>query len=203
MKYRLDFSEKFSLYSPPATGYGGQPPTPFYAWQPSTWPAPPATVDEEFVIALKRIFEESILGEIDKVIADAHGNLEHRGHVVVIALMCALDAISSYGYGAQSGRQIPDFVRAHFPTDYHRHANEIRELYRNAVVHSWNLFKVSLYPGHEGITRSNGVLSLGILNFHSALIQATEDFLENLFSSKTLQENSLARYTDLRGTAVP
>src|ERR1700732_4450900 len=89
----------------------------FLAWQPSTWPPAPQTWNAGLIATVQKIFEESMLNEIENVIADAGKNLEHRGHVVAIALLCALDAISSYGYGAKSGKQIPDFVQAHFPTN--------------------------------------------------------------------------------------
>ena len=102
MKYKLDFSPKVDVSAPSVSGalVGAQPA--FVAWQPSTWPVAPASVNEDFICTLKRIFEESILGEISNVIDDAltaNGDLQHRGHVVAISLMCALDAISSYGYG--------------------------------------------------------------------------------------------------------
>jgi hypothetical protein len=41
--------------------------------------------------AVKKIFEESILGEIANVVSDAtkcNGYLQYRGHVVAISLMC-------------------------------------------------------------------------------------------------------------------
>jgi hypothetical protein len=63
-----------------------------------------------------------MLNEIDNVIADAGGDLQHRGHVVAIALLCALDASSSYGYGRKNGKQILPFVRTHFPGDNRPHA---------------------------------------------------------------------------------
>jgi hypothetical protein len=103
MKYKLDFSPKVSTASPPITGayVSGTSPLLFAAWQPSTWPAASASSPDEFVEVLKRIFEESILGEVRNVIEDitkSNGTLAFRGHVVAIAMMCALDAISAYGY---------------------------------------------------------------------------------------------------------
>ena len=101
----------------------------------------PASVDEKFIYTLKRIFEETILGEIGNVIAyvqHRYPDLEHRGHVIGIALMCALDAIASYGYRKHS---VADFIRIHFSADYHPHADQIYELYRCSLVHSWNLFE--------------------------------------------------------------
>ncbi len=206
MKYRLDLSETLDVSSPPASGYAGPLPTPFYAWQPSTWPAAPRKVDQTFIETLKRIFEESILAEIKNVIDDAekrNGNLEHRGHVVAIGLLCALDAISSYGYGAKSGKQIPDFVRTHFPGEYRQHAESLLRLYRHAMVHSWNLFKASIYPGRETIKRDGDSISFGLLHLFDALVQATEHFLNMLESDRLLRKRTLRRYRKLRESAEP
>jgi hypothetical protein len=194
-----------AFISTPASGFATVPAAPmFYAWQPSTWPNVPTTVDDAFIENLKRIFEDSILGEISNVISDAkksNGDLQHRGHVVAISLMCAVDAISSYGYGAQSGKQIPDFMRAHFPAKYHLHADSILFLYRHAMVHSWNLFAVSISPGDEPIAECGGVISFGLLNFFDALTVATENFLEKLLVDVTLQKNTLERYNALKKSA--
>jgi len=208
MKYTLDFSPKVDVSAPAVSGalVGAQPQPAFVAWQPSTWPMATASVNEDFICTLKRIFEESILGEISNVIDDAlavHGDLQHRGHVVAISLMCALDAISSYGYGRKSGKQIPPFILAHFPSEYHPHANEIRDVYRNTLVHSWNLFEAAIYPDKTAVKSENGTIGFGLLNFFQALVQGTENFLEELAHNGTLQKNSLQRYRQLRGTAKP
>ncbi len=218
MKYKLNLPAKADVSAPSITGALIAPsgatsgvvlasPAPeFRAWQPSTWPPAPAAVDEDFINTLKRIFEESILGEINNVIEDAKGRtggLEHRGHVVAIACLCALDAISSYGYGALCGKQIPDFMRAHFPREYHQHADAILVLYRHAMIHSWNLFEVSITPGSEGIREDRGTISFGLLNLYEALVLATEDFLDNVLNNKMLRENALARYAELRNSAKP
>src|SRR6266851_10155796 len=132
MKYKLDFSPKVNVSSPPVTGavVSASLQPVFVAWQPSTWPAVPSAVDEKFIYTLKRIFEDSILGEISNVIADvrkSNGDLQHRGHVIAISLMCALDAIASYGY---RGHYFADLIRAHFPPEYHPHADQIYLVYR-------------------------------------------------------------------------
>ncbi len=157
MKYKLDLSPKLDLSSPPVSGapVGARTaPSPFIAWQPSTWPSAPSVVDERFILALKRIFEDSILSEIANVISDAekcNGDLQHRGHVVAISLMCALDAISSYGYRGRRGEHIRKFISRHFPPPYQPFGIDIYKLYRNSLVHSWNLFKATIYPGREPI----------------------------------------------------
>jgi hypothetical protein len=206
MIYKLDLSPLSPLASPPVSGFGSLAEiVQFVPWQPSAWPDAPSD-GHDFALVLKRIFEISMLLEINNVIADAtarQGNLEHRGHVVVISLLCALDAISSYGYGAKSGRQIPDFMRAHFPDQYRPFAESVLQAYRHAAVHSWNLFEVAITPGNESISGDGGVISFGILNFFEALKHATENFLEQLALDANLQTKSRDRYNALRLTAKP
>jgi hypothetical protein len=208
MKYKLDLSAKLDVSAPSITGalVGTPAPPQFIAWQPSTWPATPNAVDEEFIYGLKRIFEDSILGEIANVISDAqklNGDVQHRGHVVAIALMCALDAISAYGYRGKRGRHIRDFVANHFPADYQQHAAEIYGFDRCSLVHSWNLFEASLYPDREPIRMDGGTLSFGILHFFDALTSAAGDFLERLAVDADLQRNALERYDELLKSAKP
>jgi len=183
------------------------PPTPaFLPWQPSTWPSAPAKVDADFTANLRKIFDGSILGEIRNVIEDikkSNGDLQHRGHVVAIALMCALDALSSYGYRGKHGEHIAKFVRNHFPSDYQPHADDIYKMYRNSLVHSWNLFEATMLPANEGIQKTNNTLSFGLLNFFRALQAGVEDFLKKLEIDAHLQTNVLNRYKKLRKTAKP
>jgi hypothetical protein len=178
---------------------GGAPA--FYAWQPSTWPAAPATWDPALIVTIRRIFEESMLNEIGNVIADAGGDLQHRGHVVAIGLLCALDAISSYGYGRKNGKQIPPFIRAHFPGDYRPHAKRLLKLYRHAMVHSWNLFAAAILPGFDPVTNDGVVLCFGLLNLRDALSKGVEDYLAKLATSRTLQTATLTRYRQLRNSS--
>jgi hypothetical protein len=205
MKYKLDFSPKASTASPPITGayVSGTSPLLFAAWQPSTWPAASASSPDEFVEVLKRIFEESILGEVRNVVEDitkSNGTLAFRGHVVAIAMMCALDAISAYGYrGKKNGK----FIAAHFPHEYRPYADQIYEVFRLSLVHSWNLFEASIYADNSTIRLEGGTLALGLLNFFDALVGGTEDFLNRLPAGGDLLANSINRYEELRATAKP
>lgn len=205
MKYQLDFSPKASTVSPPVTGayMSGTGPQLFAAWQPSTWPAAPASSPSEFIEVLKRIFEESILGEVRNVIEDitkSNGTLAFRGHVVAIAMMCALDAISSYGYrGKKNGK----FIASHFPDEYHPYADQIYEVFRLSLVHSWNLFEASIYADNSPIRLEGGTLAFGLLNFFDALVAGTEDFLNCLPAGGDLLTNAISRYEELRATAKP
>jgi hypothetical protein len=204
--YKLDLKPLPALAAPAASGSGSlADAAQFVPWQPSAWPDAPRE-SQEFALVLKRIFEKSMLMEINNVIEDAtkrSGSLEHRGHVVAVSLLCALDAISSYGYGSRSGRQIPPFIRTHFPAEYHRFANAILELYRHALVHSWNLFKVAITPGNATISAKKGVISFGLLNFFDALKLATENFLRQVSRDAKLESMARSRYNALKRSAKP
>lgn len=144
-----------------------------------------------------------MLGEISNVIHDitkSNGDLQQRGHVVAIALMCALDAIASYGY---RGKHISKFVKNHFPDDYKPYANDIYKLYRNSLIHSWNLFEATMWPGNERIRKTRRTLEFGLLNFLDALQQGVTHFLVQLQTDAKLQTNTLNRYRKLKNTAKP
>jgi hypothetical protein len=205
--YKLDLTPLPPLASPSVTGASTSVVdiVQFVPWQPSSWPEAPSN-DEAFTMVLKRIFELSMLMEINNVIEDAdsrNGGLENRGHVILISMLCALDAISSYGYGAGSGKQIPEFVLAHFPGEYKPFSQELLYLYRHATVHSWNLFEVAIRPDDTPISSNGGIISFGLRHFLDALKQATEHFLQQLARDKRLQTKARTRYNALRNTAKP
>lgn len=209
MKYRRSIQPSVSV--PSLTGAQVDIPTVqqvLIPWQPSTWPRLPNVVDASFIAKLDRVFRESMLDEIGQVIEDArtcNGDLQHRGHVVAIALMCALDAIAAYGYrgkdGWKQGQHIENFVKNHFPKAYRPYAQNICVLYRNCLIHSWNLFEASI-PGSQ-VIRMRGSLCFGLLNFFSALRHATRDYLRKLRTDAGLQTKTLERYQLLRQTARP
>jgi hypothetical protein len=118
-------------------------------------------------------------------------------------MLCALDAISSYGYGRRNGRQIPPFIRAHFPGQYSPFADDMLKIYRHAMIHSWNLFEAAITPGNEGIVAHGNAVSFGLLNFFEAFMHATENFLEQLAGDATLQKMARKRYDSLRKEAKP
>jgi hypothetical protein len=205
MKYKLDLSPKLDVTAPSVSGavVGGQQARRLIAWQPSTWPAAPAMVDERFITTLKHIFQDSVLGEVQNVIDDAHkahGSLNHRGYVVALAMLCALDTVASYGY---RNHHVADFIKAHFRPDYQQFADDIYVLHRNSLVHSWHLFAATIYPDKTKIKSEGGVIAFGLLDFFDVLVQATQDFLNRLAGAGTLQRNTLARYARLQGTAKP
>lgn len=186
-----------------ADGVSPQPAGSLIPWQPSTWPEAPPSFDGEFLKGLRRIFKETMLDELRNVIEDvvkSHGSLEHRGHVIAIPLLCAVDAIASYGY---RGTRYQAFVANHFPPEYRPFAGDLYQLYRNSFVHSWNLFEVAILPGHEPIQKYDGSISFGLLHFWSALEKAVEDFFDQLATQQSLQTRALARYRKLRASARP
>ncbi len=190
----------------------------FISWQPTKWPKPPDSFNNDFFNTIEEIFNETIIAEIENVLNDIKNcsseGLEHRGHVIAIALLCAIDTISSYAYGRsviekcsscgrgdRVGPRYKLFIEKHFPSDYRSHANEIYKLYRNSVVHSWNLFGATMLPDNESLESNNGVLSFGLLNLFDAIKIAVKDFLDELKVDKILQKATLKRYKELKGKA--
>ena len=123
----------------------------FAPWLPSTWPEAPAWNDGvEHAVSL--ILRDTLVGEIGNVIQDAmscHGDLTFRGHVVAMAMSCAIDALSSYAYrsagvaacpscerGDRVGPRYERFIDRHFLPEYRGHAHAIYASYRNSSVHS-------------------------------------------------------------------
>lgn len=196
-------------------GVGG-----FIPWQPSTWPEPPAEWNEDFGKQFRWIVESTVVSEVENVIGDvlrSNGSVVHRGHVLLIALLCAIDSLSSYAYGGslaihvcpaclrrdRVGPRFERFVSDFFPPAYAPYAHDLYVAYRNASVHSWHLFQVALLPGEEEIGNEGGSLSFGLLNLAGALRYAVDGFLEELDEDADLQRSVLARYRQLRTSAVP
>lgn len=184
------------------------PPPNFAAWQPSTWPPPPAKWDDEFGRLLKAIFSETILDEISNVVEDAkkvNGSLVHRGYVVAIGLLCAIDAIASYAYPGKVGRRYRRFIKEHFPVDYRPNASALYDLYRNSLVHSWHLFQAAMYPGTEPIKKDKEGVSFGLLNLFAALKSGVDvdDLFARLQNEPKLQTSVLRRYSELKKSAKP
>ena len=179
----------------------------FIPWQPSTWPPAPSSFDSSFHDVLGAIFRTSMVGELRNVVRDIqHANpgtapFAQRGHVVAVACMCALDAVSLYGY---KNRNVKKFIRNHFPDDYRPHASRIYPDYRHNLVHAWNLFgTAALLPGNEAISVQNGSVSFGLLNFVDAFESGVEDFLSKLKTEPELQNRALYRYRELMGEIKP
>lgn len=187
----------------------------FYAWQPSTWPVPPSSYNADFAKALKTIFHDSLLVEIENVINDAP-TLEHRGHVVSLSILCAIDTISSYAFRDlrkdicktckrtdRVGPRYKKYIREFFPQEYQQFADKLYNLYRNSITHSWNLFEAAMLPGSEPIREVNGSIILGLLHFFAAFKTSVDNFLERLSGDHALQVAALNRYRELKRTARP
>jgi hypothetical protein len=178
----------------------------FISWQPSTWPDVSNADAQDVIPVLRVIVRETVVDEIANVISDAitvNGDLQHRGHVVALALMCALDAVAAYGYRGGHGPQIVSFVGTHFPPQYRAYGQEIYELYRCALVHEWNLFKVAISPGEEPFRIIDGTLSIGLITLFNALCHGVEAFFTQLATDDRLLGNAGRHYNKLRLSATP
>ncbi|MBI5679241.1 MAG: hypothetical protein HZC52_12310 [Planctomycetes bacterium] len=185
----------------------------FYPWQPSTWPAPPLEYNQEFGSMLRKIFHESLLFEIENVINDAP-TMEHRGHVVALSILCAIDAVSSYAFQRSNsvrcltcgrtdkvGPRYKKYIQEFFPKEYQKFSDRIYHLYRNSITHSWNLFEATMLPGDQPIVELNGTIVLGLRHFFSAFKESVNTFLVKLAEDSTIQASALKRYSDLKRTA--
>ena len=185
----------------------------FYAWQPSTWPDPPMSYNKEFGNILWTIFHDSLLVEIENVIKDAP-TLEHRGHVVALSILCAIDAVSSYAFQRSNsdrcltcgrtdrvGPRYKKYIQEFFPKEYQKFSDSIYHLYRNSITHSWNLFEATMLPGDQPIAELNGTIVLGLRHFFSAFKESVNTFLVKLAEDSTIQASALKRYSNLKRTA--
>lgn len=166
------YPEDGNLAVPSITGGQVSGQAAFIPWQPGTWPRAPQQFNSDFHATLSQIFYGSMVDELRNVIRDIQAAnpggapLAHRGHVVAVACMCALDAVSLYGY---KNKNVKKFIREHFPDDYKPYASRIYPGYRHNLVHAWNLFgSAALLPGNEPISEQAGQVSFGILNFVDA-----------------------------------
>ncbi len=158
-----------------------------------------------------------MIDEIGNVISDilkSNGNLEHRGHAIAIPMLCAIDSLSSYAYNVSAeecptchrsdriGPKFKQFIQTYFPDEYKPHFNEIYTLYRNGLVHEWNLVRVSMLPDNSRIIKNGENLSFGLLNFFNALKSAADNFVLDLATKTELQTNVMARYRKLKLKAI-
>lgn len=189
----------------------------FVSWQPSSWPEINNDLSS-FWKDLEKIFNETILSEIENVISDAkivNNGLSHRGHIVALALFCAIDTLSSYAYQNEKvimclackrkdniGPRYQKYIEEFFPNSYKSYASNLYKFYRNDLVHSWNLFEASILPGNESITKiHDNYLSFGLLNFFNALKESVKNFGDKFKTDEKLQKNSKKRYQQLRLSA--
>lgn len=222
MKYRCRSTASISTTNVAASGANVSllsAGTDFLPWQPSTWPPAPSAFQEDFQRVIERIVGETIIEEIGNVVDDickSNGDLRHRGHVVAIAMLCAVDTLSSYAFdnldaemcqsckrGDKVGPRYERFVETFFPDEYRALGESVYSLYRNAMVHSWNLFQVTIYPDGEVPRRNREGISFGLLNFFKALQSAASAFLKDLSRDANLQASTLKRYRSLKESAQP
>ncbi len=190
-------------------------PEKFRPWQTSTWPEVSNEYVPDFKQVLERIFCESILAEIRNVINDAK-SLEGRGHVIVLSILCAIDALSSYAFRDcgtdkcpecerpdKAGPRYGKYISTFFPNTYRPFAKRLYKNYRTFSVHSWNLFGATITPGNEEIREEGQIIVIGLKKFFADLETSVKNFLEALPKDVSLQTAALCRYKQLKSTDRP
>jgi len=212
MKYKI-----IDTYGTQLSGSPANSKKEFTPWQPSSWPEAPEEFKSSFHEVIEKIFRVTIIDEIDNVISDAkkvNGSLEHRGHVIAIAQLCAIDVLSSYAFfnelavkcqvcGISDSKinKYKKFIADFFPDEYKQYTEELYKLYRNTMIHSWNLFDVGIRPDNSRIEMKNGTICFGLDNFQNALKYSLDKFLERLSVEIQLQKNTIGRYKKLKKSA--
>lgn len=184
----------------------------FIAKNPNTWPSNPTKKDIKNI--LKKIINETIVDELENVIGDitkSNRNLEGRGHVVALALLCAVDAVSLYGYreikeeickecgrGDKVSEKYQKFINNFFPEEYKQYSKKLYKQYRCSSVHSWHFFEVQICPENEPLKIGNdNILQFGLLKFFKDFKSSIDKFIEELDKNEELQESALCRYEEL------
>lgn len=173
---------------------------------PSTWPVSAESPDASVVEVWKELFQQGILAEIDNVIGDAmtvNRSLSGRGHVVALAMMCALDSLSQFAYqGVQQHVRIAGFIERFFPPEFHPLRADINDHYRNCLIHEWFMTAVAFEPLNEPLRREgNGTISMGLLTFRKALHVAVDRFIEELRGDQEARQTAARRYRSIHGRA--
>lgn len=140
----------------------------------------------------------------------------YGGHVVALAILCAIDTLSSYAFRSlvtdrceQCGRtdkvgpKYRNYTHDFFPRDYQKFSDKIYRLYRNSITHSWNLFEAGMILGDDPIQAVNGPIVFGLRHFFNALKMSVDTFIGKLRDEPKLQEAALLRYRVFRSIARP
>jgi hypothetical protein len=186
-----------------------QAPAIFYPQLPSTWPPVPINPTAEFVAVWDALFNRGMLMEIDNVyndVADRNaGSLSGRGHVLALAMMCALDSLSQFAFvGERQHVRIAGFIEEYFPQEFRSIAAEINDHYRNGLVHEWFMTAVAFEPEDEPIRREqNGSIVMGLRTFKNGLDAAVIEFLAKLRIDDELRRTAAIRYGSIQSRSRP
>ena len=171
---------------------------------PSTWPAFLDPADSRLVSVLRELLHEGMLAELENVCSDAircnPGGLQGRGHVVGVAMMAILDAVSCFASPKERQcERIPSFIQRYFPREYHVIAQDISDWYRNGLVHEWFMRKVAFLPGTELLrVEPNEAPVVGLLAFKAALESAVALYLTELTTDEGVRRRAGDRYRTLQ-----
>ncbi|MHA2061782.1 MAG: hypothetical protein ACW963_05785, partial [Candidatus Sifarchaeia archaeon] len=135
-----------------------------------TWPtADDLEKQTNDVIAdfISKIYRKGVFCEINKLMTcDQYKNCAGIGHIVLIAITCAIDSLSAFASGGgRVGDRFTGFIAKYFPNKYSGKENSIYKAFRCDSVHGWNLHRstISGKPNDQAhLSESNGVIYISL-----------------------------------------
>ncbi len=141
-------------------------------------------------------------------------NFGGRGHVIALAIFCAIDAISSYflsnketekccecGRGDNVGPRYKEYIKRFFPEPYNNFAEKLYILYRCTLTHNWNLFEIAITPSYNQDINAKDIHILGLKEFFKALSRSVCSAFDEFDRDENIKSSYLHRYKNLRKIA--
>lgn len=140
-------------------------------------------------------FSSIYLGGIPPIITN------DSAFLAFICCVTAVEALSGYRYGDENlNRRFVRFVNAYFPTEYHRHADDLYTL-RKKLVHAFSTGPFRLMHHRSDLhlkTALQGGTVLNAEDLYAALLIAAQKYFSELDARIELQE-TLVRRLDSEG----
>jgi len=146
------------------------------------------------------VFIKGMLREIERVMNNPHdgkNNCGGVGHIVLISICSALDAIAHF---YQSKACTEPFIKKFFPKKYQDHASDIRKILRNNAIHVWTLHHC-IISGEKNdnnhLRKEKEILIISLYDFFDDFEIAVQNYRKELKKKKDLRDKFKNRYNDI------
>ena len=160
---------------------------------------------------ISKIYKKGIFREINRLLTcdiydentqTHYTNCAGIGHIVLIAICCAIDSLSAFASGGGKVRnRFTSFIARYFPSNYSGKESKIYEAFRCDSVHGWNLHKSSISgyvndPKH--LSEEGGTIYISLYDLFNDLNKAFDNYYQELKEDNTIKNNLLKRYKDIK-----